>query len=44
MVSNPEEEALAALKAHQEEAGMQFEDPDAPVTPFGKQDPESLWP
>ena len=33
MVTNPEEEALDALRAHQEEAGMVFEDPDAPVTP-----------
>jgi hypothetical protein len=44
MVTNPEEEALKALKAHQEEAGVTFADPDAPVTPFGGKDPEALWP
>jgi predicted NUDIX family NTP pyrophosphohydrolase len=43
-VTNPEEEALAALKAHQEETGMTFENPDEPVQPFGTQNPEALWP
>lgn len=33
MVTNPEEEALEALRAHQDEAGIAFEDPDAPVAP-----------
>ena len=31
MISDPEQEALAALRRHQEEMGMQFEDPAAPV-------------
>ena len=33
MVTNPEEEALDALRAHQEAAGIGFKDPDAPVAP-----------
>lgn len=46
MVSNPEEEALAALRAHQEATGMKFENPDAPVTPIGKwgTDGDFPWP
>jgi hypothetical protein len=54
MVTNPEEEALAALKAHQEEAGMIFENPDAPVEPgdadvgsvpgWMTRDEKLLWP
>ena len=32
MVSDPEAEALEALRRHQEEMGMRFEDPAAPVT------------
>lgn len=36
MVTNPEEEALAALRAHQEVMGMQFDAPDAPVGPDDK--------
>jgi hypothetical protein len=36
MVANPEEEALEALRAHQEAAGMTFENPDAPVAPDDK--------
>jgi hypothetical protein len=36
MISDPAEEALAALRAHQEEAGMKFENPDAPVGGDGK--------
>jgi predicted NUDIX family NTP pyrophosphohydrolase len=35
MVTNPEEEALAALRAHQEAAGLTFDAPDAPVTAAG---------
>lgn len=31
MVEDPEEQALAALRAHQEAAGMTFSNPDAPV-------------
>lgn len=33
MARNPEEEAKKALAAHQEAAGMTFDDPDAPVGP-----------
>jgi hypothetical protein len=36
MISNPEEEALDALRAHQEAMGMKFENPDAPVIGDGK--------
>jgi len=36
MVANPEEEALAALAAHQEAAGITFEDPQALVGPDDK--------
>jgi hypothetical protein len=36
MVTNPEEEALEALRAHQEAAGITFENPDAPVAPDDK--------
>lgn len=35
MVASPEEEALAALKEHQEVMGVTFADPDAPVAPAG---------
>jgi hypothetical protein len=35
MVDSPEEIALAELKRYQEETGMTFEDPDAPVAPSG---------
>lgn len=31
MTEDPAAEAIAALRAHQEEMGMRFEDPDAPV-------------
>ena len=31
MTEDPEEEAKAALRKYQEEQGMVFEDPDAPV-------------
>jgi hypothetical protein len=31
MVPSPEEEALKALRAHQEAIGMTFENPDEPV-------------
>jgi hypothetical protein len=33
MVTSPEEIALAELKRHQEELGMTFADPQAPVPP-----------
>lgn len=33
---NPEKEALKALKAYQEQAGIVIEDPDAPVAPDAK--------
>jgi hypothetical protein len=36
MVPDPADEALAALRAYQEAAGMTFEDPDAPVAPDDK--------
>lgn len=36
MVADPEEEALDALRAHQEAMGMTFEDPAAPVAGDGK--------
>jgi hypothetical protein len=36
MVSDPEQEALAALAAYQKEKGMVFENPDAPVAGDGK--------
>ncbi len=32
MKDNPEEAARAALKAHQEQQGMTFDNPDEPVT------------
>lgn len=32
MAEDPAEEAVQALKAHQEAIGLRFEDPDAPVT------------
>jgi hypothetical protein len=35
MVANPDEEALKALRAHQEEMGLKFDDPDAPVAVSG---------
>jgi predicted NUDIX family NTP pyrophosphohydrolase len=45
MVPDPEEEALAALRAHQEETGMKFENPDAPVGGDGKWPGAELpWP
>jgi len=44
MVANPDEEALKALRAYQEEMGMTFEDPDAPVASDGKFDPEGDLP
>lgn len=31
MTEDPADAAIAALRAHQEAAGMRFEDPDAPV-------------
>ena len=43
MVTNPEEEALAALRAHQEAVGMTFQDPDTPVTPASAADGELPW-
>ena len=36
MTVSPEEEARKALRAHQEAAGITFEDPDAPVAPDAK--------
>lgn len=36
MVSSPEEQALAALREHQEALGMTFENPQAPVPPDDK--------
>lgn len=36
MTDSPEEQALRALRAHQEEAGMTFEDPDGYVPPDDK--------
>lgn len=48
MVTNPEEEALAALRQYQEEKGMTFEDPEAPVGPDDKtlygDDGDIRWP
>jgi hypothetical protein len=41
MVPDPEEAALTALRAHQEAAGMTFENPDAPVAGDGKLFPGS---
>ena len=38
MVTNPEEEALAELRKHQQAAGITFEDPDAPVAGTGGED------
>lgn len=38
MITNPEEEALAELRRHQAEAGITFEDPDAPVAGTGSED------
>lgn len=41
MRTSPEAVALAALRAHQEAAGMVFDDPDAPVAaPPGTRDEE----
>ena len=42
MAVSPEEEALKALRAHQEAAGMAFADPDAPVAGDGRLDGEDL--
>jgi len=43
MIRDPADDAIAALRAYQEEAGMTFEDPDAPVAPTpGAQDEEFL--
>lgn len=36
MRHNPERDARAALRAHQEAMGMTFDDPDAPVAPDAK--------
>jgi hypothetical protein len=47
MAENPEEAAVIALRAHQEAAGMAFEDPDAPVAPDDKtlyEDGDFRWP
>jgi len=43
MVANPEAEAIAQLRAHQEAAGITFDNPDEPVTPseatlYGEED------
>jgi hypothetical protein len=41
MIPDPAGEALAALREHQEAAGMRFENPDAPVA--GKDDGTPAW-
>lgn len=38
MIPDPAEEALTALRAHQEAAGMRFDQPDAPVAAPGRDD------
>ena len=44
MLPDPEEAALARLRAYQEEAGMTFEDPAAPVQGDGRYGPDGDLP
>jgi len=44
MVTSPEEIAMEMLRRHQEEQGMMFADPDAPVEGFRKDAAGNLIP
>lgn len=43
MTESPEQEALRALREHQEAAGMMFDNPDAPVAAAGNGDRIPGW-
>jgi hypothetical protein len=43
MAADPAAEALAALRAHQQAAGMQFDSPDAPVAAPDRGDGVPGW-